>query len=93
MLKPVSEKVVTPAGVCSAPLHIQQPGAGAVDCGRKQRTLQSGLMKLSMISSAVTEEKWAACSLFIRAAPWRLEEAHSDCLRMNMSGYMPKEPQ
>lgn len=60
----ISEKaVLTPAGVCSAPLHIQQPVVGVVDYGRKLRSLQSGLMKLSMVSSAVTEEKWAAALL------------------------------
>lgn len=48
------ETVMTPAGragvcvcvcACRAPLHIQQPAVGAADCGRKQRTLASVVMK------------------------------------------------
>lgn len=55
----------TSRGVLGTIAHTV-PVAGAVDCGRKQRTLQSGLMKLSMVLSAVTEKKkkWVAALLF-----------------------------
>ena len=52
-----------PAGLCSAPLHMQQPVASAVECARQDSALQSSLMKLFMALSAVTEEKWAAAVL------------------------------
>ena len=53
----------TSRGVLGTTAHAQQPVAGAVGCGRKHRTLQSGLIKLSVALSAVTEEKWAAAVL------------------------------
>lgn len=34
--------------------------AGAADCGGKQRTLPSVVMKLSAVSSAVSEGEWEA---------------------------------
>lgn len=44
-----------PAGVCSAPQHVQRPAAGAAGFGRKQRTLRSGLMEPSGVSSVTAE--------------------------------------
>lgn len=56
-----------------------------------KNSAESGLMKLSMVSSAVTEENVGGCFPFIRAAPRRVEEAHSDCVSLKLSRYKPTE--
>lgn len=70
---------MTPAGLRSAPLHIQQPAVGAVDRGGKQKDCAERSDEAVCAILCCHPRKLGGCSC-------------SNCLSVDVSGYRAKCP-